>query len=68
MRTSDKVDYDYEQKCFDFYKEENVYELKYDIHDRWNWVLDAKIIMMTSIITVPQSMIGSRAANNILIQ
>ena len=43
MRTSDKVDYDYEQKCFDFYKEENVYELKYDIHDRWNWVLDEMI-------------------------
>ena len=50
MRTSDKVDYDYEQKCFDFYKEENVYELKYDIHDRWNWVLDEMIFAFEHLV------------------
>ena len=42
MRTSDKVDYDYEQKCFDFYKEETdeLFEKK---SKEWDIVLDKMI-------------------------
>ena len=43
MRTSDKIDTHYGQECFDFYKEENVYEMKYDIHDRYEWALNEMI-------------------------
>jgi hypothetical protein len=43
MRTSDKNDTDYGQQTFDFYNEESIHELKYDIHDRYDWALNEMI-------------------------
>jgi len=31
------------QKCFDFYKEQEIKEGECDIHARWNWVMDEMI-------------------------
>lgn len=41
MRTSSFEDYE-NQKCFEFYHED-VEKRKYDVHDRWDWVLDEMI-------------------------
>lgn len=46
MRTSSTEDYD-DQECFDFYNEDT--EKKgYDIHDRWDWVLNEMIFAFES--------------------
>ena len=46
MRTSSTEDYD-DQECFDFYHEDT--EKKgYDLHDRWDWVLNEMIFAFES--------------------
>ena len=47
MRTSTTEDYE-DQKCFDFYHEDNE-KHQYDIHDRWDWVMDQMIFAFESI-------------------
>ena len=42
MRTTNTEEYD-DQECFEFYRLEDEEEIKYNIHDRWNWVLDEMI-------------------------
>lgn len=42
MRTTDTEVYD-EQRTFKFYKLEDSDSLKYNVHDRWNWVMDEMI-------------------------
>ena len=41
MRTTTTEDYD-DQKCFEFYHEDTE-KRQYDIHDRWDWVMDEMI-------------------------
>jgi len=51
MRTTTTEDYD-DQLTFDFYKEELTSEemfSSYDVHDRWNWVLNEMIFAFASI-------------------
>lgn len=47
MRTTTTEDYE-DQKCFDFYHED-VEKRKYDIHDRWDWVMGEMIFAFESI-------------------
>jgi hypothetical protein len=47
MRTSNTEDYE-DQKCFDFYHEDQE-KRKYDVHDRWEWVLNEMIFAFESI-------------------
>jgi hypothetical protein len=47
MRTTSTEDYD-SQTTFDFYTEDTE-KHKYDIHDRWDWVLDQMIFAFESI-------------------
>lgn len=42
MRTTNTEDYD-EQSTFEFYRVDKEYEFKYNIHDRWVYVLDEMI-------------------------
>lgn len=42
MRTDNTEEYD-DQSTFEFYRVDNEDELKYNIHDRWDWVLDEMI-------------------------
>lgn len=46
MRTTTTTEYD-SQQCFDFYKEDKE-ERNYDIHGRWDWVLDEMIFAFES--------------------
>jgi len=46
MRTTKTEDYD-SQLCFEFYKD---YIPKYDIHDRWKWVLDEMIFAFDHLV------------------
>lgn len=48
MRTTSTEDYD-DQLTFDFYKEDET-KHKYDVHDRWEWVLDEMIFAFEHLI------------------
>lgn len=48
MRTTSTEDYD-SQLTFDFYSEESDNKLGYDVHDRWQWVLDEMIFAFETI-------------------
>lgn len=48
MRTYTHNDYD-EQKCFEFYHEDTA-EQGYDVHKRWEWVLDEMIFAFEHLI------------------
>ena len=51
MRTETHNDYD-DQKCFEFYFDEmeNENKMGYDIHDRWDWVLDEMIFAFEHLV------------------
>jgi hypothetical protein len=48
MRTTETEDWD-DQKCFDFYHEDKE-ERKYNVHDRYEWVLDEMIFAFEHLI------------------
>jgi len=48
MRTTETEDWD-DQKCFDFYHEDTE-ERKYNLHDRYEWVLDEMIFAFEHIV------------------
>ena len=48
MRTTTTEDWD-QQRCFDFYHEDTE-KRQYDIHDRWDWVLDEMIFAFDHLV------------------
>lgn len=48
MRTDTHNDYD-DQKCFEFYHEDKE-ERKYDVHDRWDWVMNEMIFAFEHLV------------------
>lgn len=47
LRTTTTEDYE-DQLTFDFYQEEQKEKIGYDIHDRWDWVMDEMIFAFES--------------------
>lgn len=49
MRTIEYEEWD-EQQCFDWYKETDTKDMKYDVHDRWDWVLNEMIFAFEHLV------------------